>query len=65
MEHWSFVALAYGIVWSVIVVYFFFLKRRYRKAQMELSALTSAQRFGVQPAPERSIREIIFENRDF
>ena len=43
MEHWSFVALAYGIVWSVIVVYFFFLKRRYRKAQMELSALTSAQ----------------------
>jgi len=43
MEHWSFVALAYGIVWSVIVVYFFFLKRCYRKAQMELSALTSAQ----------------------
>lgn len=43
MEHWSFVALAYGIVWSVIVVYFFFLKRRYRKAQMELSALTSGQ----------------------
>ncbi|HZH85317.1 MAG TPA: CcmD family protein [Phototrophicaceae bacterium] len=43
MEHWSFVALAYGIVWSVIVVYFFFLKRRYRKAQMELSALISAQ----------------------
>jgi len=43
MEHWSFVALAYGIVWSVVVVYFFFLKRRYRTAQMELSALTSAQ----------------------
>ena len=41
MGHWSFVALAYGIVWSVIVVYFFFLKRRYRKAQVELSALTS------------------------
>jgi CcmD family protein len=43
MEHWSFVALAYGIVWSVIVVYFFLLKRRYRKAQVELSALASAQ----------------------
>ena len=43
MGHWSFVALAYGIVWSVIVVYFFFLKRRYRKAQVELSALTSVQ----------------------
>ncbi|HLN84596.1 MAG TPA: CcmD family protein [Candidatus Binatia bacterium] len=43
MGHWSFVALAYGIVWSVIVVYFFSLKRRYRKAQVELSALTSAQ----------------------
>ena len=41
MGHWSFVALAYGIVWSVVVVYFFFLKRRYRKAQMELSTLTS------------------------
>ena len=41
MEQWSFVALAYGIVWSVIVVYFFFLRRRYRKAQMQLSALTS------------------------
>jgi CcmD family protein len=43
MGHWSFVALAYGIVWSVIVVYFFFLKKRYRKAQLELSALPSAQ----------------------
>ena len=43
MKHWSFVALAYGIVWSIIVVYFFLLKRRYRKAQMELTALTSAQ----------------------
>jgi CcmD family protein len=43
MEHWTFVALAYGIVWGVIVVYFFFLKRRYRKAQLELSDLTSAQ----------------------
>jgi CcmD family protein len=43
MGHWSFVALAYGIVWSVIVVYFFFLKRRYRKAQMELTTLTSAR----------------------
>lgn len=45
MEQWGFVALAYGIVWSVIVVYFFSLKRRYRKAQMELSALASAQTF--------------------
>ena len=43
MGHWSFVALAYGIVWSVIVVYFFFLKRRYRKAQMELNSLKSAR----------------------
>jgi CcmD family protein len=43
MGHWNFVALAYGIVWSVIVVYFFLLKRRYRKAQVELSALASAQ----------------------
>lgn len=43
MGHWSFVALAYGIVWSVIMVYFFSLKRRYRKAQVELSVLTSAQ----------------------
>jgi CcmD family protein len=43
MEHWSFVALAYGIVWSVLVVYLFSLKSRCKKAQIELSALTSAQ----------------------
>jgi len=43
MEGWSFVALAYGIVWTVIVVYLFSLKSRYKKAQMELSALRSAQ----------------------
>ena len=43
MEHWTFVALAYGIVWSLIVLYFLFLKRRYRNALMELRALTSAE----------------------
>jgi CcmD family protein len=42
MASWGFVALAYGIVWSAIVVYLFFLKRRYKKAQTELSALASA-----------------------
>ena len=43
MDQWAFVALAYGIVWSAIVVYLFFLKRRYKSAQTELSALTSAE----------------------
>jgi CcmD family protein len=42
MEGWSFVALAYGIVWTVIVVYLFSLKSRYKNTQMELSALKSA-----------------------
>jgi hypothetical protein len=32
MGHWSFVALAYGIVWSVIVVYFFFPEKALQKS---------------------------------
>jgi CcmD family protein len=42
MGRWGFVALAYGIVWTAIVVYLFFLKRRYSSAQTELRALVSA-----------------------
>lgn len=43
MDRWAFVALAYGIVWSAIVVYLFFLKRRYKTAQAEFNALASAK----------------------
>ena len=32
MGAWGFVSLAYGIVWGAIIVYLFFLKRRYAAA---------------------------------
>lgn len=43
MGPWVFVSLAYGIVWSAIIVYWIFLKRRYRAAEMELSRLRSLE----------------------
>ena len=43
MGPWGFVSLAYGIVWGVIGVYFFSLKRRYRSAQADLHSLGSAE----------------------
>ena len=33
MGHWGFVILAYGIVWSAIVLYLVILKRRLRKVE--------------------------------
>ncbi len=33
MGHWGFVFLAYGIVWSAIVLYLVLLKRRLRKVE--------------------------------
>jgi CcmD family protein len=46
MGAWGFVSLAYGIVWGAIVVYWIFLKRRYRDAEMELNRLNAAQTAG-------------------
>jgi CcmD family protein len=43
MGPWGFVSLAYGIVWGVIGVYLFSLKRRYQSAQADLQALGSAE----------------------
>lgn len=43
MGPWGYVSLAYGIVWGVIVVYWFVLKRRYRAAEIELSRLRSSE----------------------
>ena len=42
MGPWGFVALAYGIVWGLIVVYLLSLKRRHKDAQADLAALESA-----------------------
>ena len=33
MGHWGFVILAYGIVWSAIVLYLVILKRRLRTVE--------------------------------
>jgi CcmD family protein len=33
MGAWSFVGLAYGIVWVVILIYWFCLKRRYKETE--------------------------------
>ena len=43
MGPWGFVSLAYGIAWGTIIVYWFFLKRRYREAETELNRLRSAE----------------------
>ena len=43
MGPWGYVSLAYGIVWGVIVVYWFLLKRRYRAAETELNRLRSSE----------------------
>ena len=41
MKAWGFVAAAYGIVWGVISLYFYILKRRYNEAAAELERLRS------------------------
>lgn len=43
MGPWGFVALAYGIVWGVILVYSYNLKRRYSRAAAELAELESTE----------------------
>jgi CcmD family protein len=43
MGPWGFVALAYGIVWGVILLYLISLKRRYKSAQAELDVLSSVE----------------------
>lgn len=43
MSAWGFVSLAYGIVWLVILIYLFSLKRRYRQAEAELNQLRSSE----------------------
>lgn len=40
MNAWGYVFLAYGIVWFVLLLYFFLLKRRVRKVGAELSVVT-------------------------
>ena len=39
MGLWGFVFLAYGIVWSALLLYLFSLKFRMRKVEAELSSL--------------------------
>ncbi len=46
MGAWGFVSLAYGIVCGTIVVYWLFLKRRYRQAEAELDRLRSSEIIG-------------------
>ncbi len=43
MGQWGYVFLAYGIVWGVIGIYFILLKRRYRRAESELSRLRAGE----------------------
>lgn len=43
MEPWGFVFLAYGIVWIVLLLYLFILKRRLRKAEAELALHRSSE----------------------
>lgn len=43
MGAWGFVSLAYGIVWGVILIYLFALKRRYANAAAELDRLRALE----------------------
>jgi len=43
MSSWGYVFLAYGIVWSTLLLYLFSLKRRFRRAQREVAQLSSAE----------------------
>ncbi len=43
MGPWGFVLLAYGIVWTALILYLLILKRRYRKVEAELSRLRSSE----------------------
>jgi CcmD family protein len=43
MGAWGFVFLAYGIVWGAILIYWLMLKRRLRRAEMELARLQRAE----------------------
>lgn len=43
MGPWGFVGAAYGIVWCAILLYWWFLKRRYRQAEAELERLKAAE----------------------
>ena len=43
MSMWGYVILAYGIVWSAILLYTVSLKRRYRAAEHELQRLRDAK----------------------
>jgi len=43
MSAWGFVFLAYGIVSAALVLYWFLLKRRLQKAEVELAQLRSLE----------------------
>ena len=43
MGSWGFVFLAYGIVWTAIVLYYAFLTRRLRELEGEVSELRRSE----------------------
>ena len=43
MGAWGFVFLAYGIVWCAILIYWLTLKRRLRRAEVELAQLRTSE----------------------
>jgi CcmD family protein len=43
MGAWEFVFLAYGIVWCAILIYWLTLKRRLRRAEVELAQLRTSE----------------------
>ncbi len=51
MGAWGYVFLAYGIVWGALLWYFFSLKRRFRRAEIELAELRSVE--GLQSHAEK------------
>jgi len=43
MDSWGYVFLAYGVVWGALLLYLFALKRRFRRAEIEVAALSSPE----------------------
>jgi CcmD family protein len=44
MDGWGYVLLAYGVVWTALVIYWLILRRRMSRAQAKLSEMESYER---------------------
>ncbi len=60
MGRWGFVFLAYGIVWGALLLYLFSLKRRFRRAETELTQLRSAEESLVKGSLQKDAKNLTY-----